>query len=49
MMLKISFGIDQMFIEEEETEDDEEIIFVDLTPAPEVQSESNEGEEKTKV
>ena len=37
MMLKISFGIDQMFIEEEETEDDEEIIFVDLTPVPEVQ------------
>ena len=49
IMLKISFGIDQMFIEEEETEDDEEITFVDLSPAPEVQSESNEGEEKTKV
>ena len=45
-MLKISFGIDQMFIEEEETEDVTNVIsssFVDLSPAPDVQSESNEG------
>ena len=40
MMLKLSFGIDQMFIEEE-NEADEEIQFVDLTPTAEIQSETN--------
>ena len=49
MMLKLSFGIDQMFIEEEENEDDEEIQFVDLTPTAEIQSEANETEEKAKI
>ena len=48
-MLKLSFGIDQMFIEQEENEDDEEIEFVDLTPAAEIESEANESERKTKI
>ena len=50
-MLKLAFGIDQMFIEGDEDGNEDDFDFVELVPAPEISATETQSEavEKTTV